>query len=102
MTLIPSPMAAAMIVKKYLETMYEIELEDTDIFFIRGLFHERDVDMRDRVNAAIDVIKNMTVKDSNATLFVNVDPKVLEFSNELLDEFKQKALRALLQDMSIS
>lgn len=94
-------MAAAMIVKKYLENAYDIELEDTDIFFIRGLFHERDTDLRNRVNSAIEIIQNMTVKESMTAVFVNVDPKVLEFSNELLDEFKSKAIRALQADMSI-
>lgn len=95
-------MAAAMVVKKYLKSCHDIELDDDAIFFIRGLINERDTDLRQRVNDAIDVIQNMTVKDSDTSIFAVVDPKVLAFSNELLDEFKTKAVRALLQDMSIT
>ena len=42
--LVPSPRATAEIIKAYIERMYDIELDDTDTFFIRGLIHERDVD----------------------------------------------------------
>ena len=42
--LIPSPKATAEIIKAYIERMYEIELDDTDTFYIRGLINERDVE----------------------------------------------------------
>ncbi len=40
---IPSPMATAQIIKRYIENGYDVELDDVDVFFIRGLINERDV-----------------------------------------------------------
>lgn len=41
-------MATATIIKRYIENAYEIELDETDIFFIRGIIAERD---RDKLQA---------------------------------------------------
>lgn len=54
---IPSPRATADIIKAYIERMYDIELDDTDTFFIRGLIHERDVDKQQQY----DMDKQMAV-----------------------------------------
>lgn len=95
--LIPSPSDAANMVLRYLDDCYGVELDENAYFYIRGLFNERDNDTRSGIKASIGIIQNLTVEDSDSALFVPVKKEVRDFANELLKEFKAKALRPLLE-----